>query len=161
VIGQPGRTATVQWRPIAKPEELESLIESLPNKPFLVGDEGVSMSLAGGQTKLAVAVDDAGRICVPTNGSPSTHILKPDTPRLCGSVHNEAFCLTLARQMKIPTSSVTTGRANGPIFLPGDTTERMLAVVGGACIRRTIANRWGSRQQPSMSPTKLEFVARH
>jgi serine/threonine-protein kinase HipA len=49
----------------------------LRNKPFLVGDDGVSMSLAGGQTKLAVAVDDAGRICIPTNGSPSTHILKP------------------------------------------------------------------------------------
>jgi serine/threonine-protein kinase HipA len=46
-----------------------------------VGDDGVSMSLAGGQTKLAVAVDDAGRICIPTNGSPSTHILKPDRQR--------------------------------------------------------------------------------
>jgi serine/threonine-protein kinase HipA len=116
-IGQPGRTATVQWRPIAKPEDLERLIEDLPNKPFLVGDEGVSMSLAGGQTKLAVAVDDAGRICIPMNGSPSTHILKPDTPRLCGSVQNEAFCLTLARRMKIPASRITTGRAGNRTYL--------------------------------------------
>jgi serine/threonine-protein kinase HipA len=116
-IGQPGRTATVQWRPIAQPEDLERLIEDLPNKPFLVGDEGVSMSLAGGQTKLAVAVDDAGRICIPMNGSPSTHILKPDTPRLGGSVQNEAFCLTLARRMKIPTSSVTTGKAGNRTYL--------------------------------------------
>src|ERR1700722_9173730 len=61
-IGQPGRTGTVQWRPIAKPEELERLIEELPNKPFLAGEEGVSMSLAGVQTKLAVAIDDAGRV---------------------------------------------------------------------------------------------------
>src|SRR5215472_2989381 len=128
-IGQPGRTATVQWRPIAEPEELESLIESLPNKPFLVGDEGVSMSLAGGQTKLAVAVDDAGRICIPTNGSPSTHILKPDTPRLCGSVHNEAFCLTLARRIKIPTSSVTTGQAGKRTYLLARRYDR--ADVGG------------------------------
>src|SRR5215813_5812747 len=73
-IGQPGRTASVQWRRIDKPQDLERLIEELPSKPFLVGDEGVSMSLAGGQTKLAVAVDDVGRICIPTNGSPSTHI---------------------------------------------------------------------------------------
>ena len=128
-IGQPGRTATVQWRPIAKPEELESLIENLPNKPFLVGDEGVSMSLAGGQTKLAVAVDDAGRICIPMNGSPSTHILKPDTPRLCGSVHNEAFCLTLARRMKIPTSSITTGQAGKRTYLLARRYDR--ADVGG------------------------------
>jgi serine/threonine-protein kinase HipA len=128
-IGQPGRTGTVQWRPIATPEELETLIENLPNKPFLVGDEGVSMSLAGGQTKLAVAVDDAGRICIPMNGSPSTHILKPDAPRLCGSVHNEAFCLTLARRMKIPAASITTGRAGKRTYLLARRYDR--ADVGG------------------------------
>jgi len=116
-IGQPGRTATVQWRPIESSADLERLIDDLPNKPFLVGEEGVSMSLAGGQTKLAVAVDEAGRICVPMNGSPSTHILKPDMPRLYGSVQNEAFCLTLARRMKIPTPHTTTGQAGNRTYL--------------------------------------------
>jgi serine/threonine-protein kinase HipA len=116
-IGQPGRTASVQWRPMEKPGDLETVIEELPNKPFLVGEEGVSMSLAGAQTKLAVAVDDVGRICIPMNGSPSTHILKPDTPRLPGGVHNEAFCLTLARRMKIPTLDVTTGQAGKRTYL--------------------------------------------
>jgi len=110
-IGQPGRTGSVQWRPIAKPEDLESIIEELPNKPFLVGDDGVSMSLAGAQTKLAVALDEAGRVCIPMNGSPSTHILKPDTQRLFGGVQNEAFCLTLTRRVGIPTPTVSTGRA--------------------------------------------------
>jgi serine/threonine-protein kinase HipA len=116
-IGQPGRTATVQWRTIAKPDDLEKLIEELPNKPFLVGEEGISMSLAGGQTKIAVAVDEAGRICIPMDGSPSTHILKPDTPRLCGSVQNEAFCLTLARRMRIPTPDIITGQAGRRTYL--------------------------------------------
>jgi serine/threonine-protein kinase HipA len=116
-IGQPGRTASVQWRPVGKPEDLERIIEELPNKPFLVGEEGVSMSLAGAQTKLAVAVDDAGRICIPMNGSPSTHILKPDAPRLWGGVQNEAFCLTLARRMRIPTLDVTTGQAGKRTYL--------------------------------------------
>ena len=116
-IGQPGRTASVQWRPIGKPEDLERIIEELPNKPFLVGDEGVSMSLAGAQTKLAVAIDEAGRVCIPMNGSPSTHILKPDAPRLWGGVQNEAFCLTLARRMKIPTPNFTTGRAGKRTYL--------------------------------------------
>jgi serine/threonine-protein kinase HipA len=128
-IGQPGRTATVQWRPITKPEDLERLVEDLPNKPFLVGDEGVSMSLAGGQTKLAVAVDDAGRICIPMNGSPSTHILKPDTPRLCGSVQNEAFCLTLAKRMKIHASSIITGQVGKRTYLLARRYDR--ADVGG------------------------------
>jgi serine/threonine-protein kinase HipA len=116
-FGQPGRTSSVQWRPVDRPETLEKLIEELPNKPFLVGDEGVSMSLAGAQTKLAVALDGDGGICVPMNGSPSTHILKPDVPRLPGSVQNEAFCLTLARHMKLATPNVTTGRAGNRTYL--------------------------------------------
>jgi serine/threonine-protein kinase HipA len=116
-IGQPGRTASLHWRPIDKPKDLERLIEELPSKPFLAGEEGVSMSLAGVQTKLAVAVDQAGCVCIPMDGSPSTHILKPDAPRLWGSVQNEAFCLTLARRMNIPTPSVTTGQAGKRTYL--------------------------------------------
>jgi serine/threonine-protein kinase HipA len=116
-IGEPGRTASVQWRPIDKPEDLEKVIEELPSKPFLVGEEGVSMSLAGVQTKLAVSIDDKRRVCIPMNGSPSTHILKPDAQRLCGGVQNEAFCLTLARRMKIPTPNITTGQAGKRTYL--------------------------------------------
>src|SRR5262249_40098598 len=104
-FGEPGRTANVQWRPV-EPAALEGVIEELPNKPFLVGDDGVSMSLAGVQTKLAVAVNQGSQISIPLNGSPSTHILKPDSPRLPGSVQNEAFCLTLARRMNVATSNV-------------------------------------------------------
>jgi serine/threonine-protein kinase HipA len=116
-IGQPGRTASLQWRPIDKSEELERVIEGLPSKPYLAGEEGVSMSLAGVQTKLAVSIDDVGRVCIPMNGSPSTYILKPDAPHLCGSVQNEAFCLTLARRMKIPTPNITTGQAGKRTYL--------------------------------------------
>ena len=116
-FSQAGRASSVQWRPVGKPEELERLIEDLPNKPFLVGEEGVSMSLAGVQSKIAVAIDDDGRICIPMNGSPSTHILKPDSPRLPGGVQNEAFCLTLAKRLGIPTPEVTTGRAGKRTYL--------------------------------------------
>jgi len=116
-IGQPGRTASVQWRPVGEPEDLERLLEELPNKPFLVGEEGVSMSLAGVQTKVAVAIDDAGRVCIPMNGSPSTHILKPDAPRLVGGVQNEAFCLSLARRLGLPTPDFTTGQAGKRTYL--------------------------------------------
>jgi serine/threonine-protein kinase HipA len=126
-VGQPGRTASVHWRPLAKPEDLERVVEDLPTKPFLVGEEGVSMSLAGVQTKLAVAIDDTGRICIPMNGSPSTHILKPDAPRLPGGVQSEAFCLTLARRMKIPAPHITTGRAGKRTYLLVQRYDRTLA----------------------------------
>jgi serine/threonine-protein kinase HipA len=48
-----------------------------------------------GTPSISLGADD--RIYIPKNGSPSAHILKPDSPRLPGGVQNEAFCLTLAR----------------------------------------------------------------
>ena len=135
-------------------------MEELPNKPLLVGEQGVSMSLAGVQTKLAVAVDDTGRVCIPMNGSPSTHILKPASPRLWGSVQNEAFCLTLARRMKIPTLKITTAPANEPTYSRSDTTECAPMAVGVACTRRTIVKPLGYRHPPSTNPIKLEFLGR-
>ena len=126
-FGHPGRTASVQWRPVGSPEDLEKVIEELPSKPFLVGDEGVSMSLAGVQTKLAVAIDGAGHVCIPMNGSPSTHILKPDSPRLLGGVQNEAFCLALARRLNVPAPNFTTGRAGSRAYLLVQRYDRLAA----------------------------------
>ena len=132
-FGQPGRASPVQWRAVGKAEALERMIEDLPNKPFLVGDEGVSMSLAGVQSKVAVAVDCDGRICIPMNGSPSTHILKPDSARLPGGVQNEAFCLMLAKRMGIPAPEVTTGTAGERTYLLVKRYDR--TDVGGRCRR--------------------------
>ena len=108
--GEPG------YRPIPNAYALERNIEELPARPFLIGEEGVSMSLAGAQDKLPVALID-GQIAVPINGAPSTHILKPDSPRLPGSVQNEALCMVLARRMGLDVAPVTTGVAGERIYL--------------------------------------------
>lgn len=99
-----------RYMPVGSDEDLQRIIAELPAKPFLVGEEGVSMSLAGVQDKLTVAIAD-GKVAIPVNGAPSTHILKPDSDRLPGSVFNEAFCLTLARLCRLNTAAVTTRRA--------------------------------------------------
>ena len=65
--------------------DLERILDELPSKPFLVGEDGVSMSLAGVQEKLPVCVV-GDRVAIPLHGTPSTHILKPDSNRLKGSV---------------------------------------------------------------------------
>jgi serine/threonine-protein kinase HipA len=105
-----------------------NLLPELPSKPFLLGEEGVSMSLAGVQSKLAIGIDDSGRICIPTVGSPSTHILKPGAERLQGGVQNEAFCLTLAKRLSLQTVEITTGKAVKRTFLLVKRYDR----VGGA-----------------------------
>lgn len=106
------------YRPIDGEAELERIVEELPAKPFLAGEDGVSMSLAGAQEKLPVAFMADGRMAIPVNGAPSTHILKPDARRrLWGSVQNEALCMTLADRCGLKTAAVTTGRAGERSYL--------------------------------------------
>jgi serine/threonine-protein kinase HipA len=116
-FGASGATSTYGWHRVDGEAALERIIDQLPSKPFLVGEEGVSMSLAGVQTKLAVAVDRSGAIFVPLDGSPSTHVLKPDADKLRGSVENEAYCLALARRCGIAVPDFTTGRAGSRTYL--------------------------------------------
>ena len=112
--GTPGDTVI----PIKTNAALEKILNELPAKPFLAGEEGVSMSLAGVQSKLSVRLLEDGRLGIPVDGAPSSHILKPDNPGLLwGSVHNEAFCLTLARRVGLSAPVVTTGQAGERQFL--------------------------------------------
>ncbi|OWV78090.1 phosphatidylinositol kinase [Rhizobium sp. R635] len=115
-IGEP-RKAGVNLRPIPGGETLERILNELPAKPFLVGERGVSMSLAGVQEKLPVFVDEGGAISIPVDGTPSTHIIKPDTRRLAGSVENEAFCLALARACGLDAAEATIGIAGKRRYL--------------------------------------------
>jgi serine/threonine-protein kinase HipA len=115
-VGRPRPGEAAAFLPIETDGELERIIDGLPSKPFLVGDEGVSMSLAGAQDKLPLALVD-GRLAIPVGGASSTHILKPDHPKLLGSVQNEALCMVLARRCGLLTAAVTTGVAGARSYL--------------------------------------------
>lgn len=115
-IGAPRTAQRPGYRKIEKGLDLERIIAELPSKPFLVGEDGVSMSLAGTQEKLPVALVD-GAVAIPVNGASSTHILKPDNPRLAGSVRNEALCMVLARRCGLNVAPVTTGLAGERSYL--------------------------------------------
>ena len=115
-IGEYEPRGAPDYHRIPDADALEKIITQLPARPFLADEEGVSMSLAGAQTKLPVFADQAG-IAVPVNGMPSTHILKPDNPRLLGSVQNEALCMVLAHRIGLPVAPVTTGTAGSRSYL--------------------------------------------
>lgn len=88
-------------------EELASILKELPRRPLLAGEEGIRLSLAGAQDKLAVRIE-SGKICLPLDGAPSTHILKPNVERFDGVVFNEALCMQLAAAAGLPTAAVQT-----------------------------------------------------
>lgn len=115
-IGEPRRDGN-NFRIVENEAVLERILDELPERPFLIGERGVSMSLAGVQDKLPVFIDGDGRIAIPLDGTPSTHILKPDIKRLAGSVTNEAFCMTLARLCGLDVADVTMARAGKRDYL--------------------------------------------
>ncbi|OOO17896.1 type II toxin-antitoxin system HipA family toxin [Agrobacterium pusense] len=115
-IGAP-RKPGIHLQPVPDAGALERILDELPAKPFLAGERGVSMSLAGVQEKLPVFVGEGGAISIPVDGTPSTHILKPDSKRLAGSVENEAFCLALVRACGLEAAEATIGVAGKRRYL--------------------------------------------
>lgn len=133
-VGAPRTGAAPGVIPITSPDDLARIIDNLPARPFLVGEEGISMSLAGAQEKLPLTRSAEGDLAIPVNGEPSTLILKPDNPRLPGSVQNEALCMTLARLVGLPTARVTTGMAGNRTYLLVERYDR--EVTDGLVVRR-------------------------
>ena len=86
-------------------EELHRVVKELSRRPFLVGDKGTRLSLAGAQNKLPVYME-GDRVFLATGNAPSTHILKPPIPGLEESVENEAFCMILASRMGLAIPEV-------------------------------------------------------
>jgi serine/threonine-protein kinase HipA len=97
-------------------EELAAVLRELPKRPLLAGDEGIRLSLAGAQDKVAVRVD-GDEISLPLGGAPSTHILKPGGDRFEGVVTNEALCMNLAAAIGIPTAKVEARTVEGMGYL--------------------------------------------
>ena len=115
-FSEPGITH-MEIRPVASEPALERLIEEMPQKPFLAGNQGVSMALAGAQKKIGVHLDDDNGISIPINGAPSTWILKPDVASLPGVVYNEALCLRLAALAGLDAPEVRIGRAGARKYI--------------------------------------------
>lgn len=70
------------------------VLTSLSRRPFMAGDGDIRLSGAGAQDKLPIAFVD-GKIAVPRNGTPSTHIIKSAIDGYPDSVFNEFFCMKL------------------------------------------------------------------
>lgn len=86
--------------------QLKEILDLIKRRPMLAGEDGCRLSLAGAQDKLAVGFHD-GRVLLIKGGAPTTHILKPVIWRVQDSVHNEMFCMRLARMVGIDAPDVS------------------------------------------------------
>lgn len=78
--------------------ELERMVADLPERPFGAGKH-LRVSLAGMQDKLLLADTPDGQLGKPTDGAPSTWILKPEDARLQGYAAGESFALSMAKDL--------------------------------------------------------------
>jgi serine/threonine-protein kinase HipA len=86
-------------------DALVQLLDHLPLRPMLAGEDGLRLSLAGAQSKLPVLVID-GQIALPAPGQPTSHILKPPISRFEGTTENEYFCMSLASAIGLDVAAV-------------------------------------------------------
>jgi serine/threonine-protein kinase HipA len=114
-------------------DSLLNILDTLPSRPFLAGNEGVRLSLAGAQQKLPVVMAN-GRIALPAPGQPSTHILKPPIPTLTGTTENEALALRLAAAIGLPAAPVEPRRTGDRPYLLVERYDRTITADGA--IRR-------------------------
>jgi len=109
--------------------ELLRLIDEMPKRPMLAGEEGLRLSLAGAQDKLPV-VAEGDRIGLPLFNSPSSHILKPAIAGVEGSVFNEGFCLALANALKLDTVKAEIRRISDRHYLLVERYDRQVTADG-------------------------------
>lgn len=112
---------------------LAEVIDALPARPFLAGEAGLRLSLAGVQQKLPVVLLN-GAVALPAPGQPSTHILKPPIAQLAATTENEAFAMRLAAALGLAVAAVQPRRTAGRDYLLVERYDR--AVTPDGTVRR-------------------------
>jgi len=86
-------------------DDLAELIANLHRAPLGI-DRNVRLSLAGVQEKLLLTRMPDGTWGRPVQGTPSTHILKPEIEPFQNTVENELFCMTVAKNLGLSVATV-------------------------------------------------------
>ena len=112
------------------------MLDALPMRPLLAGEEGLRLSLAGARSKVPVVLAD-GAVALSVPGQPTTHILKPPIARCPGTTENEAFVMRLAAAAGLDAAPVEPRVVRDRMFL---LVERQLAP-GAASAASTASTR--------------------
>ena len=129
----PGETPAapdLDQRPIPLDDAgLIRVLDALPVRPLLAGEEGLRLSLAGAQSKVPVVLVD-GAVALPVPGQPTTHILKPPMSRFSATTENEAFVMRLAAAAGLNVAPVEPRIVRDRTFLLVQRYDRFLGEDG-------------------------------
>ena len=120
----PPPSTTVTAEPVSD-EELADLVRNLRSAPLGAGGR-VRISLAGVQEKLLLTRMPDGTWGRPVDGTPSTHILKPEIAAYPNTVENEAFCMRIAKHLGLQVANVETTEVAGRELLVVERYDRLV-----------------------------------
>jgi serine/threonine-protein kinase HipA len=106
----PRAPTTLTAEPLSD-DDLGRLVDNLRSAPLGV-NQRVRISLAGVQEKLLLTRLPDGTWGRPVDGTPSTHILKPEIREYPHTVENEAFCMRVARHLGMTVADIETITVN-------------------------------------------------
>ncbi|MGH9200424.1 MAG: HipA domain-containing protein [Vicinamibacterales bacterium] len=124
----PPPASTLTAEPLSN-EDIVRLVDNLRSAPLGIGDR-VRISLAGVQEKLLLTRMPDGRWGRPVDGTPSTHILKPEIARYPNTVENEVFCMRFARHLDVPVAHVEAMTVNGRRLIVVERYDRTIRADG-------------------------------
>lgn len=125
-----GRPKTPSYRQLSD-KELGDLFAAPDELPLVTAQREGRLSLAGAQAKLTLAYRE-GSWQLPTNGGPTTHILKRTRMNFAHLVENEFFCMTLAAAAGLPVPETFMLSVGIPLLA----IRRFDRLVEGASIHR-------------------------
>ena len=109
--------------------DISELIANLRTAPLGI-DERVRLSLGGVQEKLLLTRLPDGRWGRPVDGTPTTHIIKPQIERFPTTVENEAFCMRVAKHLGLSVAPVETTMIGGRKLLVVERFDRVVDKTG-------------------------------
>ncbi len=101
------------------------VLDALPVRPLLAGEEGLRLSLAGAQSKVPVVLVN-GAVALPVPGQPTTHILKPPISRFKATTENEAFVMRLAAAIGLDVAPIEARVVRDRTFLLVQRYDRII-----------------------------------
>jgi serine/threonine-protein kinase HipA len=105
------------------------VLDALPVRPLLAGEEGLRLSLAGAQSKVPVVLVE-GAVALPAPGQATTHILKPPISRFAATTENEAFVMRLAAAIGLDVAQAEARTVQDRTFLLVHRYDRAIGADG-------------------------------
>jgi serine/threonine-protein kinase HipA len=124
----PPTPTTTSAEPLSD-SELEALVRDLRSAPLGAGGR-VRVSLAGVQEKLVLTRMTDGSWGRPVDGTPSTHILKPEIASFPDTAENEAFCMRIAQHLGLSVAAIDTTEIAGRKLIIVERYDRRVATDG-------------------------------